>query len=193
MMFLALWGKVTGKDKRQQMPTQQAVALGRTGDYVIVFPYGMYADLPTDAMLKEIAEGVMVPVTVDRPSDTEQGEPVFFHPKTNTRIIARKNGDLDVISSTKVKVTAPEVEVLAATSVSITSPLTTVTGDLAVVTATTKATVTSPSIEIGNGTIDLVALMAEICDTREIWAGLNGHAAEQPAWAALATKIRLLT
>lgn len=98
MTFSALWGRITGKDKRQQMPVQQAVVLGRIGDYVVAFPYGLYADLPADAMLKEIAEGVMIPVTVNRPSDTEQGEPVFFHPATGSRIIARNNGDLDIIA-----------------------------------------------------------------------------------------------
>lgn len=98
-MFSRLWGRITGKDKDLKYPDQQAVFLGRVGDYTVVFPYGIYADLPNDTLLKEIAQGVAVPVTVQRPSDTEQAEPVFFHPATNTRIIARNNGNLDIITT----------------------------------------------------------------------------------------------
>jgi hypothetical protein len=98
-MLSKLWGRITGKDKDLKYPDQQAVFLGRVGDYTVVFPYGLYADLPNDTLLKEIAHGVAVPVTVKRPSDTEQAEPVFFHPATNTRIIARNNGDLDIITT----------------------------------------------------------------------------------------------
>jgi len=97
-MLSALWGRITGKDKRKKYPEQQAVFLGRVGDYAVLMPYGLYADLPNDTLLKEIADGVAVPMTVTRPSDTEQGEPTFFHPSTNTRIIARNNGDLDIIT-----------------------------------------------------------------------------------------------
>jgi hypothetical protein len=106
-MPLGLWGKITGKDERKQQPRQQASFLGRVGDYNLVFPYGLYGDLPANTLLQEIAPGVAIPVTVKRPSDTEQGEPVFFHPATNTRIIARNSGDLDVFSDTAVNVTAP--------------------------------------------------------------------------------------
>ena len=102
------WGRVTGKDKRLQFPEQQCSVLGRLGDYTIVYPYGMYCDLPSGVLLMEISPGVVVPVTVVRPSDAEPGEPVFYHPETNTRIIAKANGDLEVRSETKVNVFAPE-------------------------------------------------------------------------------------
>lgn len=97
-MLSALWGRITGKDKRKKYPDQQAVFLGRVGDYTVVFPYGLYADLPADTLLLEIKPGVAIPVTVKRPGDTEQAEPTFFHPATNTRIIARNNGDLDILT-----------------------------------------------------------------------------------------------
>jgi hypothetical protein len=104
MMLSKLWGRITGGDKGKQFPEQQGIALGRVGNYVVVYPYGMYCDLPDNALFKEIAPGVVVPVTTDRPDDAEQGEPVFFHPGTNSRIIARKNGDLDLMPAGVVNV-----------------------------------------------------------------------------------------
>lgn len=95
-MLSKLWGRVTGADKRKQYPDQQAAFLGRVGECAIVSPYGLYADLPSDCLLLEVARGVAIPVTVQRPSDTEQGEPTLFHPMTNTRIVLRNNGDLDI-------------------------------------------------------------------------------------------------
>lgn len=97
-MLSALWGRITGKDKGKKYPDQQAVFLGRVGDYAIISPYGLYADLPADTLLLEIKPGVAIPVTVRRPGDTEQAEPTFFHPATNTRIIARNNGNLDILT-----------------------------------------------------------------------------------------------
>lgn len=108
-MLSNLWGRITGKDKQLKYPDQQAAFLGRIGDYTIVFPYGLYADLPAETLLKEIAPKVAVPVTVDRPSDTEQDEPVLFHPATGTRIIMRNNGDVDIIAAGDVNVQAANV------------------------------------------------------------------------------------
>lgn len=101
-MLSSLWGRITGKDKQKQYPDQQAVSLGRVGDNIILFPYGLYADLPAETLLKTLAPGVAISVTVERPSDTEQGEPVFFHPVTGSRIIMRNNGDVEIIAD-KVK------------------------------------------------------------------------------------------
>lgn len=127
------WGRVTGKDKRLKHSNQQASFLGRLGNYTIAFPYGLYADLPTDTLLKEIAPGVAIPVTVERPDDTEQGEPVFFHPATNTRIIARNNGDLDISTTDtggNVNIETVSANITASTSVVVDSPNTTFTGDV---------------------------------------------------------------
>jgi len=103
-MFSNLWGRITGADKKLTVPDQQASFLGRIGDYTVVFPYGLYANLPDGVLLKEIAPGVAVPVTVKRPSDTERGEPVFFHPGTNARIIMRNSGDIELIPQAGKKV-----------------------------------------------------------------------------------------
>lgn len=147
-----LWGRITGKDKRQRVPNQQVSALGRLGDSTIVSPYGLYADLPANVLLKEIAPNVFIAVTEGRPEDTEQGEPVFFHPGTNTRIIARNNGDLDIISGEggSVNIQTVSANVTASASVTIDTPETTITGNLTVQgDAALGSTVTSNGVNIG--------------------------------------------
>ena len=149
-MLSRLWGRITGADKKLQRPNQQASFLGRVGNHTIVFPYGLYADLPAEALLKAIDAGAALPVTVERPPDTAQAEPVFFHPATNTRIIARNNGDLDiftddaggdvnittvnanVVASENVDIQCIEATVAASTSATIDTPVTTMTGNATV-------------------------------------------------------------
>ena len=134
-----LWGRITGKDKKLKYAEQQAVFLGRTGDYTIIYPYGVFCDLPADVLLKEVGNGAAIPVTVTRPADTEQGEPVIFHPATNTRIIFRNNGDIDVYSkkinvmATDVNATCDNVNMNVASQIIATVPLMTLNGNLAII------------------------------------------------------------
>lgn len=154
MTLSSLWARITGADKRTQFPDQQAVALGRVGDYAIIFPYGLYADLPAETLLRQIDKGVALPVTVKRPSDTVQGEPVFFHPSTNTRIIARNNGDLDIITTEgegDVNISTVNANITASAEANITAPETTIDGNLTVTGNTTLgANVTSNGTDISD-------------------------------------------
>lgn len=163
-MLSALWGRITGKDKRKKYPDQQAVFLGRVGDYTVIFPYGLYADLPANTLLKEIAPGVAIPVTVKRPGDTEQAEPVFFHPATNTRIIGRNNGDLDILTDDttagNVNIQTVDANITASGDVNATiggDLNADVTGDInatcevADITAGTSVDVHSPITNLGDG------------------------------------------
>jgi len=135
-MRSSLWAKITGADKKLTVQDQQGVALGRVGDYTIVFPYGISSDLPNDAMLRVIAPGIAIPWNIDRPSDGARGEPMFFHPSTNTRIIARNNGDLDIIADEvdgtvgNVNVTVRQANITATDSIKLTTPEATFTGNL---------------------------------------------------------------
>jgi len=156
-MLSSLWGKITGADKKLTVQDQQGSVLGRIGDYTIVFPYGLSTDLPNDAMFRVIAPGVAIPWNIDRPSDGVRGEPMFFHPSTNTRIIARNNGDLDIIAEQvegangNINITCNQANVIAVDSVNITAPLTKVTGDFQVTGSTTlSATVTSNGKDISD-------------------------------------------
>ncbi len=124
MTFSRLWARITGADKGDQFPNQQISMMGRIGDFIIIHPYGLYADLPNDVALQGIANGRVIPVTTTRPSDVARGEPVFFHPATNTRIIARANGDLDidtVDASGNVNVNCVDANVNASGDVGITA------------------------------------------------------------------------
>lgn len=92
----SLWARITGKDKGKTFPNQQTSALGRVGNDNIIFPYGLYCDLPNEARVRTLGNGYSIPSTVKRPDDLNRGEPVFFHPETNTRIVARNDGSLDI-------------------------------------------------------------------------------------------------
>lgn len=119
-MLSRLLAKITGADKKKKYPDQQADIMGRVGDYIIIYPYGMYCNLPSDVLAEEIKPGMLVPITVVRPDDVAQGEPVIYHPVTNARITFRNNGDIDiqsntiinVDSTTKVVVTSPDIELI---------------------------------------------------------------------------------
>lgn len=159
-MLSNLWGRITGKDKGKQFPEQQGSALGRKGDFMIIYPYGFYCDLPSEALFYALSPGNALPVTVDRPTDGEQGEPIFFHPETNTRIIARNNGDLDIETgeggTAKVNILCTQANVTATESIDFDTPLATFTTNVqidGVLTVANLATVGSLQVNgVSNGT-----------------------------------------
>ena len=134
----SLWARITGGDKGLKYPQQQTSSLSSVGDVIVITPYGLYCDLPDETLVKLIDKNAGIPITVARPEDVERGEPVFYHPVTGTRIIARNNGDLDIeieqvegangnvnIICNQANVTAADtVNVTAATSVNIDAPIT---------------------------------------------------------------------
>ena len=128
-MFSRLWGRITGADKRKALPDQQASVLGRLGDYIVVYPYGSYCDLPDDVWLRVIDEGVVIPVTSDRP-DTTRGEPVFFHPVTGAKVHFKNNGDIDIITSADVNVSCENANITCTTKAIVTAPDIELTGNV---------------------------------------------------------------
>lgn len=173
MTLLSLWGKITGADKKFNVQNQQGSVLGRIGDYTVVFPYGLSADLPDDAMFRLIAPGIVIPWNIDRPSDAARGEPAFFHPSTNTRIIARADGDLDVITdnaegtpgnvnvtATKVNITADDlIDFIATNTATITAPDITLAGDVTTEKFGTNGTSAQGSFVIGAAATDLASVI----------------------------------
>lgn len=129
-----IWARITGADPRAGYPQQQAVALDRTGDFIIVSPYGLYCDLPDNALLRVIAPGIAIPVTVDRPDDAGRDEPTIFHPATNTRVIFRSDGSLDVETgnggTAPVRVNCTTATITASNGVTVDTPLASFTGDV---------------------------------------------------------------
>lgn len=143
----SLWAFITGKDKGKKYPNQQANSLNRTSDYTVVFPFGSYCDLIDGELMLEIEDGVLIPVTVKRPDDAKRGEPHWFHPHTNTRIIARNNGDLDIYTNDNVKgnvnIYAVNAKIVADELVEIDSPLTRIKQNLEVLGSAAFQAITS--------------------------------------------------
>lgn len=151
------WGKITGKDKRKAYPEQQGTILGRLGNFIMVFPYGFYCDLPAKAWFKRLISkdgNIAIPFTTKRPKDSKQGEPVFFHPETNTRIIKRNNGDVDVIINDNIKgninIYTVQANIIADELIKLDAPLTRVTQNFEVGGSTSLQAVTSRGKDISD-------------------------------------------
>ena len=115
-MFSALWGRITGADKGKALPDQQASILGRLGDYIVIYPYGLYCDLPNNVWLSILGKGKAIPVTSSRPSSA-RGEIVLFHPVTGDKIHLKNDGSIDIIASSTVNITAPTLNINANTNI----------------------------------------------------------------------------
>ena len=107
-MFTSLWGKITGADKKKALPDQQASVLGRLGDYIILYPYGMYCDLPNDVWLNVLGKGKAIPMTSSRP-DSDRGEIIFFHPETGDKIHFKNGKIISIEAGTSIDITAPDM------------------------------------------------------------------------------------
>lgn len=116
-MLSRFWAKISGGDKGKKYPDQQVEYLGRVGDLIVIFPYGMHCDLPDGALMRKLCEEAGIPMTVERPGDVARGEPVFYHPVSGSRIIFKNNGDIDVKAGTAtVNIEAATVNVNATTT-----------------------------------------------------------------------------
>lgn len=166
-MLSNLWARITGADKGKRTPNQQAVVLGAPADFSIVNPYGLYCDAPSGTLSVQLKDDALLCVTQTRPQDLARGEPAFFHPATNTRVVARANGDLDVlvgngsgnvnvISPAAVNVQCATATLEASDSVTVTARTATVNAETTINGATTingDTTITG-SLEVG-GDFDL--------------------------------------
>lgn len=95
-MLKSLWGKITGEDKKESYPDQQASVLNQLADYTIVLPHGYNVNLPQDSLIKTICNGVALSVNAKRSTDLEQGELAIEHPTTLTRIVFRNDKNLEI-------------------------------------------------------------------------------------------------
>ncbi len=86
-----------------QFNIQQVTYLGKVADCEIIFPYGMSANLPKDALLvmfnvnaNEQNRAGIGTLPKERKKNLEPGEVAFFHPLTNSFIYFRNSGDIDI-------------------------------------------------------------------------------------------------
>ena len=123
-MIKKWWAKITRKgDESGQFPIQQVSYLGRVSDAMILFPYGMHANLPVDqlGLLIDKNGRVFMGTSAVGRIAVEEGEVVFYHPGTKSKIHFKESGDIDVVSANNVNIQA--------TTTAIDGDLT-VTGDI---------------------------------------------------------------
>ena len=100
-----------------QFNIQQVTYLGKVADCEIIFPYGMSANLPKDALLvmfnvnaNEQNRAGIGTLPNERKKNLEPGEVAFFHPLTKSFIYFRNSGDIDIDTSTAEKFIVSEGE-----------------------------------------------------------------------------------
>jgi len=93
--------------------------MGDTAEFVAIFPYGMHANLPVDALVtlfsvngQEQNLAGIGEVPEKRIKNLESGEVVFFHPATKTKIHFKNDDDLDIeVGTGNVNLTANNVNI----------------------------------------------------------------------------------
>lgn len=108
------FAKVTGgANNTAQFPVQQITYKGVTTESLCVFQYGTYANLPNDSLSvtfsidgDESNKAMIGYTPQSRPDDLAQGEVAHYHPTTNSKVVFRNNGNVEIVvngdSSTSV-------------------------------------------------------------------------------------------
>ena len=115
---LIRWARITkaGTDT-EQFATQQLEYMGKVGEGLMVFPYGIHANVPADALALMFSVGgnpenraAIAWTPKDRPQLAE-GEVAFYHPRLPDMIIKlQANGEMLIQSGVKINIVAPETE-----------------------------------------------------------------------------------
>lgn len=89
----------------KELPIQQLSYNGKVADAEIIFPYGVHANLSADNNTlcivfavdgQEDYRAAMGYTPTLRPKPLAEGEVVFYHPLTQSKIHFRNNGDIDI-------------------------------------------------------------------------------------------------
>jgi hypothetical protein len=99
MSIRKLWARITRKGSEEGVyPIQQVTYLGRVSDAIILFPYGMHANLPVDqlGLLIDDKGRVFIGTSAVGRITVEEGEVVFYHPATKSKTHYKNNGDIDI-------------------------------------------------------------------------------------------------
>lgn len=126
-MLRTLWAKITRKGTEAGVyPVQQGTYLDRVTDFIALFPYGMHANLPVGQLCLLIDEKgrIIVGTSCVGRIVVEEGEVVFYHPKTKAKIHFRNSGDIDIDMPGKLNVTSAGDVNVTATNVNIDASVT---------------------------------------------------------------------
>ena len=154
-------------DNESKFYVQQVEYTEKPADSLMIFPYGIHANVPADAfgIMFSIQEnpdnrGTIAWTPKNRP-DLVDGEVAFYHPPTKAFLIWKTNGDLDIetgnsgvgqinIKSGNINIESGDITVTG-DDVAITSPLTKINGNLEVTGSTALGPiVTSNGIDISS-------------------------------------------
>ena len=144
---LLRWARITkpGTDA-DQFAVQQMEYLGKTGNGVIVFPYGLHGNVPDDALALMFAvqgdpeNRAAIAWTPQIRPTLKAGEVAFYHPPTETQLLFDESGNV-----TLTTVTGGSVTVNAATDVTINAPTLTINGDIVI-----NGTMTNNGKDVGD-------------------------------------------
>lgn len=110
---LIRWASVVrAGDDAGQFPLQQVEYLGKVADCIMVFPYGMHANVDGDSLAAMLAMNgnvdnrAAIPTSMSRRAKLESGEVTFYSPLTRSFVTFKKNGDIEVSSVASVVATA---------------------------------------------------------------------------------------
>src|SRR5512139_1778431 len=110
---LLRWAGISrpGKDTGQ-FPIQQVAYLGKVSDCLMVFPYGMHANVDGDSLTLLFAVGgdddnkAGIATSGNRRQTLQPGEVMVYSPKTGASVVFKASGDIDLTTSANVNVTA---------------------------------------------------------------------------------------
>lgn len=178
------WGRITkaGSDA-EQFATQQVEYLGKVADALIVFPYGVHGNVPTDALALLLAmqgnpdnRAAIAWTPKIRPTLVD-GEVAFYHPPTGGTVIWKQNGNLEITTDADIIATCANLTANVSGDATVdsggniavtaggditadaTGDLTATSGGTASVTATTAISLTAPTITL-NGAVSAPLGMA---------------------------------
>ena len=128
---LIRWARITKPSKdTEQFAVQQLEYLGKVADALMVFPYGMHANLPPGALaLMFSIQGnpenrAAIAWTPDKRPVLKEGEVAFYHPALPALIIKlQADGSLSIKSGVSVDIEAPEVSIIGNLTVTGTTTL----------------------------------------------------------------------
>lgn len=97
------WARITSKQEgEQQFATQQMEYMGKVGDGIVAYPYGLFANIPADNLVlmgsvqgdadNRVAIGCALK---DRPQ-LNSSEVALYHPPTGSVIKFTESGDLEI-------------------------------------------------------------------------------------------------
>lgn len=127
---LIRWASVrlAGKDTGA-LPTQQVAYLGKASDCVMVFPYGMHANVDGNALALMFAVGgdddnkAAIPTSGNRREVLAPGEVMVYSPLTRSSVIFRAGGGIDVTAHGDLTATVGGAITAIASSATVRAPI----------------------------------------------------------------------